>query len=88
MCVCFPAFARIGLTEKEARGRGFSVKIARMKSEESSQSRIIGVRWGLLKAVVDANTNQILGVHLFSAMAHETINLAKAVMVQAYLIPL
>ena len=75
-----PAFARIGLTEKEARGRGFSVKIARMKSEESSQSRIIGVRWGLLKAVVDANTNQILGVHLFSAMAHETTNLAKAVM--------
>ena len=75
-----PAFTRVGMTEKEARGRGFSVKIARMHAKDCSSARILGNQWGLFKAVIDANTNKILGMHLFGAMAHETINLAKIAM--------
>ncbi len=72
-----PAFARVGLTEQEARGRGFSVKVARMSAQESPRSRLLGNHRGLLKAVVDAHTNKLLGVHLFCAMSYETINFAK-----------
>lgn len=75
-----PAFTRVGMTEKEARGRGFSVKIARMNAKDCSRARILCNKWGLFKAVIDANTNKILGMHLFGAMAHETINLAKIAM--------
>ncbi len=75
-----PAFTRVGLTEQEARGRGFSVKIARMSAQESSRSRLLGNHRGLLKAVVDARTDKLLGVHLFCAMSYEMINFAKMAM--------
>ena len=75
-----PAFSRIGLTEKEARGRGFSVKIARMREEESPKSRLLCNHWGISKAVIDAKTDKLLGIHLFSVLSYETINLAKTVM--------
>ncbi len=56
-----PAFSRIGLTEKEARGRGFSVKIARMREEESPKSRLLCNHWGISKAVIDAEDRQTIG---------------------------
>ena len=56
-----PQLGRIGLTEREARAQGKKIRVAKMaatsiaRALESDESR------GLLKIVVDAETEQILG---------------------------
>ena len=56
-----PQLGRIGLTEKEARAQGKKIRVAKMpatsiaRALESDESR------GLLKVIVDAETEQILG---------------------------
>lgn len=75
-----PPFSRVGLTEAEARAAGFSVKIARLPAAAIPKAQVLRQTEGLLKAVVDAKTNQILGAHFFCAESHELINLIKLAM--------
>ncbi len=75
-----PPFARVGMTEREAREAGHAVKTALLPGENVIRARILDEPSGLLKAVVDADTGQILGVHLFCADSPELANLAKLAM--------
>ena len=56
-----PQLGRIGLTEAEARAQVRKIRVAKMpmsyvaRAEETDESR------GFMKAIVDAETNQILG---------------------------
>jgi pyruvate/2-oxoglutarate dehydrogenase complex dihydrolipoamide dehydrogenase (E3) component len=75
-----PPFSRVGLTEKEARQQGRSVKIARLPVAAIPKAQVLSNPTGLLKAVIDAETNQILGAHLFCEESHELINLVKLAM--------
>ena len=75
-----PPFARVGMTEREAREAGHAVKTALLLGENVIRARILDEPSGLLKAVVDADTGQILGVHLFCADSPELANLAKLAM--------
>lgn len=72
-----PPFARVGLSEKEARDKGFDVKIAKLPVAAIPKAQVLRKTTGLLKAVIDAKTNQILGAHLFCEESHEIINLVK-----------
>ena len=56
-----PQLGRVGLTEKEARERGYRVRIARLAMDQVARAVEIGETRGVLKAVVDARTNLILG---------------------------
>jgi pyruvate/2-oxoglutarate dehydrogenase complex dihydrolipoamide dehydrogenase (E3) component len=69
-----PQLAHIGLREKEAIAQGHQVKVARLSPKSIPQARILGNTDGLLKAVVDAGTNRILGCTLFCVGANEMIN--------------
>lgn len=75
-----PPFSRVGLSEKEAQEQGYEVKIARLPAAAIPKAQILGQPIGLLKAVIDAKTNCILGAHLFCAESHEMINLIKLAM--------
>ena len=75
-----PPFSRVGMTEKEAREAGYEVKTAKMLASAIPKAKVLGQTDGLLKAVIDAKTGQILGMHLFCAESHEMINLAKLAM--------
>ena len=75
-----PPFSRVGLSEKEAREKGLEVKIARLAAAAIPKAQILKRPQGLLKAVIDAKTGQILGAHLFCEESHEMINLIKLAM--------
>ncbi len=75
-----PPFSRVGLGEQEARAQGYEVLVARLSASAIPKAQVLGKTDGLLKAVVDAKTGEILGAHLFCAESHEMINLVKLAM--------
>lgn len=77
---CDPPFARIGMTEREARDAGLSVLTAEIAGDQITRARMLGRPVGLLKAVVDARTERLLGLHLFCLESPEIINIAKIAM--------
>lgn len=72
-----PPFSRVGMTEQEARDAGFAVNVAELPAAAIPKAQLLGKPVGLLKAVVDADTDRLLGVHLFCEESHEMINTAK-----------
>lgn len=76
-----PPFSRIGLSEKEARAKG-EVLVGRLPAAAIPKAHILQKPQGLLKAVVDAKSHEILGVHLYCAESQEMINLIKLAMDQ------
>jgi pyruvate/2-oxoglutarate dehydrogenase complex dihydrolipoamide dehydrogenase (E3) component len=75
-----PPLAHVGLREKEAVAAGYPVKIARIPAGIVSRPLIAGHTEGLLKAILHAETDQILGFTLFCIEAQEMINLVALAM--------
>ena len=72
-----PPLATVGLTEKKARAEGRPIKVAREAVADivaMSRARIVGETRGLMKFIVDTDTDQILGAALLSIDAQELIN--------------
>lgn len=69
-----PPLAQAGLREREAREQGYDVKVFKIPASAIPKAAILNERRGLLKAVVDAKTDRILGCTLCCAEAHEMIN--------------
>ena len=72
-----PPLSRVGLTEAEAVKKGHAVKVARLPAAAVPKAKVLRQTNGLLKAIVDAETGQLLGAHLFCAESQELINLLK-----------
>ncbi|GAB2451063.1 dihydrolipoyl dehydrogenase family protein [Streptomyces incanus] len=68
-----PELARVGLTETEARDRGHDVRVARLPVSAIPRAKTIHDTVGTWKAVVDAETDQILGAALLGRNAGEVI---------------
>lgn len=64
-----PELGRVGLTEAEARAAGQNIRVARMPVSAIPRARTIGELDGVWTAVVDRDTDLILGAALFSAEA-------------------
>ena len=75
-----PPLSQIGMTETAALKAGRQVKVLKMKAEAIPKAKVLGQTDGLLKAIVDKDSDEILGVTLFCAEAHEMINLFKMAM--------
>ena len=75
-----PSLSRVGLSEKEARDKGYEIKIAKLKVANIPRARVIEETEGIMKAVVDAKTDKILGVTLLAAESSEVINIVSAAM--------
>jgi dihydrolipoamide dehydrogenase len=56
-----PQLGRVGLTETEARERGLNIRVARLPMTSVARAIEMSETRGFMKAVIDANTNQILG---------------------------
>jgi len=72
-----PPLARVGLTEREARATGRSVRTAVREMATMAtvpRARIVGDTRGVMTAVADAATGEILGVTMLAHDAHEAIN--------------
>lgn len=75
-----PPFSRVGLSEDEARSKGFDVKIARLQAAAIPKAQVLRRPTGLMKAVIDGRSNEILGAHFFCEESYEMINLIKLAM--------
>ncbi len=70
-----PPFSRVGMSEEEALQNGYEIKTAILPASAAPRAKVLGLNEGLLKVVVDKNTNLMLGAHLFCAESQEIINL-------------
>ncbi|MGH3370436.1 MAG: FAD-dependent oxidoreductase [Nocardioidaceae bacterium] len=68
-----PELARVGITETEARADGRRVKVARLSLAAIPRAKTLHETVGTWKAVVDADTDQILGAALLGHEAGEVI---------------
>ncbi|STY30403.1 oxydoreductase [Legionella wadsworthii] len=68
-----PELARIGMTEAQANTLGYSIKIAKIPAAAIPRAKTQGETTGVLKAIIDAKTDQILGVSIFCAEAGEIL---------------
>ena len=73
-----PPLSRVGMTEKEAVEKGYEVKTGKLEAMAIPKGKIEGVTDGLLKTVVDAKTDKILGCTLLCNTSHEMINVVAA----------
>ena len=76
-----PTFSKVGLSENDAIKAGYKVKVAKLPVTAIPKAKILGNQTGIYKAVVDADTDQILGVVLFGEESHEVINIVVLAMI-------
>ena len=76
-----PTYSRVGLSEKEARQAGYNIKVATLPVTAIPKAKILGNQTGVYKAIIDADTNQILGTVLFGEESHEVINIVVTAMI-------
>jgi dihydrolipoamide dehydrogenase len=70
---CHPQIASVGMTEAQARGSGRAVKVGKFPFIANSKASILGQGDGFVKAVADATSGEILGVHIIGVQATEQI---------------
>lgn len=75
-----PELGRIGLTEKEAKEKGFKIKVAKLPLTKVARGIESGETRGLMKAVVDAETQQILGAAILSVCGGEIMSVLQVAM--------
>jgi pyruvate/2-oxoglutarate dehydrogenase complex dihydrolipoamide dehydrogenase (E3) component len=61
-----PQLGRVGLTETQARAQGLDIKVAKLPMSRVARAIETGETRGLMKAVVDAKTKQILGAAILA----------------------
>ncbi len=73
-CVyCQPEVAMIGLTEKQARDRGYQVDIGKFPFKASGKAVAVGETDGFVKIIFDSKTKELLGSHIIGHGATEMI---------------
>ncbi len=70
---CHPQIASVGMTEAQARGSGRAVKVGKFPFIANSRASILGQGDGFVKAVSDAVSGELLGVHIIGVQATEQI---------------
>ncbi len=70
-----PSFARVGLNETDARNLGLNYRIVTLPTAAIPKAQVLRETAGMLKALIDNQTNEILGAMLICPDAHELINL-------------
>ena len=75
-----PPVSRIGMTEKEAKEKGYTILVGRLSTAAVPKAQVLKNPAGLMKVIVDADTEHILGAHLFATESQETTNLIKLAM--------
>jgi dihydrolipoamide dehydrogenase len=75
-----PGIGSVGLTEKQAREKGYDVKVGKFPFAGNSKASILGSHGGFVKVVADAKYGEILGVHIIGPHGYELIAEAVAAM--------
>jgi dihydrolipoamide dehydrogenase len=77
---CEPQIGSIGLTEKQARDAGHSVKTGKFPFVGNSKATILNNHGGFIKVVSDDKFGEVLGIHIIGPLATEILSEAAAVL--------
>ena len=77
---CEPQVGSVGLTEAQAREKGYEVKVGKFPMAGNSKATILGSHDGFVKVVADATYGEILGVHILGPQATELVAEAVSVL--------
>jgi pyruvate/2-oxoglutarate dehydrogenase complex dihydrolipoamide dehydrogenase (E3) component len=75
-----PQLGRVGVTESQARGQGKNIKVAKMKMTHVARALETDEPRGLIKAVVDAESEQILGCAVLGVEGGELMSMMEIAM--------
>ncbi len=70
---CDPQIGSVGMTEAQAKEKGYQVKIGKFPFVGNSKATIVDSHDGFVKIVSDAKYGEILGVHIIGPQATELI---------------
>jgi len=70
---CQPQIASVGLSEEEAKAKGYTVQVGKFPFQASGKARAIGHTSGFVKVIVDAKYGELLGTHIVGHDATEMI---------------
>jgi pyruvate/2-oxoglutarate dehydrogenase complex dihydrolipoamide dehydrogenase (E3) component len=75
-----PPLARVGLSEREARQQGVSVRVARLPMSEVRRTATTGETEGFMKVLVGRGDDRILGFSMIGAEAGEVMAVVQTAM--------
>lgn len=75
-----PEISYVGKTEKEVQKENIPYIVGRAYFKDSARGQIIGDAQGLLKLIVDARNEKLLGVHIVGEQASELVHIGQLVM--------
>jgi pyruvate/2-oxoglutarate dehydrogenase complex dihydrolipoamide dehydrogenase (E3) component len=75
-----PQLGRVGLTEKEARAQGRAIRVAKLSMANVARAIELGETRGFMKAIVDAETSQILGCAILGMEGGEVMTVLQIAM--------
>ena len=64
---CSPEIASVGLTEKQAKEKGFDIKVGKFPFSASGKASASGAKEGFVKVIFDAKYGEWLGCHMIGA---------------------
>ena len=70
---CDPQIGSVGMTETQAREKGYQVKVGKFPFVGNSKATIVDSHDGFVKVVSDEKYGEILGVHIIGPQATEII---------------
>jgi pyruvate/2-oxoglutarate dehydrogenase complex dihydrolipoamide dehydrogenase (E3) component len=75
-----PQLGRIGLSEREARAQGRKIRVAKLPMSSVARALEVDETRGLMKAVVDAETDQVLGAAVLGIEGGEIMSVIETAM--------
>ena len=75
-----PQLGRVGLTEEQAREQGHDIEVAQMPMTHVARALEVDESRGLMKAVVDAETKQLLGAAVLGIEGGEVMSILQTAM--------
>ncbi len=75
-----PQLGRVGMTESEARKQGRNIRVAKLPMNAVPRALETGETRGFMKAIVDAETQQILGCAMLSIEGGEIMTIIQVAM--------
>ncbi len=76
-----PQLARVGLSEEQARAEGRNIKVAKLPMAHVARAIEIDETRGMMKAIVDTDTNQILGAAILGVEGGEVMTVIQMAMI-------
>jgi dihydrolipoamide dehydrogenase len=70
---CNPQVASLGLTEAQAKEKGYEIKVGKFPVMPNGKAQALGERVGFVKIIADAKYGEILGAHLVGPMMTELL---------------